>query len=62
MGLVSLGSGYKGNFLPLENSEALGQVVQDSCARSILEGFQDLPETSYSVPALTRDLQKSLHS
>lgn len=62
MGLISLGTGYKGNFFPLEDSEVLGQVVQDSCALSILEGFQDLPGTSWSVPALTRDLQKFLHT
>lgn len=62
MGLISLGTQYKGNFFPLEDSEVVGQVVQDSCALSIIEGFQDLPGTSCSVPALTRDLHKSLHS
>lgn len=49
---------YKGKFFPLEDSQAVGWVAQDSCALSIFEGFQDLPGTTWSSPALSRGLDE----
>lgn len=42
------GPDTRGNFFLLEDSQAVGRVAQDSCALSILEGFQDLPGATWS--------------